>query len=637
MNQGCSSGSAQLEESLYKMLLENAAEAIEALDRNGVILYATPSILHWLGHRADDLAGTSSEDLVHPEDRSLWNEALSRAKDTPGVAAAPVALRMRHMDGSWRLMERVVKALAKPCGTIEFVVRSRCIAEPDETCEAAKESEALFRSLAECPMTGICIVQDGVFKYANTAFAEAYGYSAKELVDRSWRDLVFPEDIPAVAENMKRLGSGETNAVRLEFRGVRRDGEIIQVELFGNRTFYKGQAAVIGTFFDIIQGRPTAIGTQLDITERKRLETALLESENRFRILAEKSPVGIYMIQDGVFKYGNPKFLEMNGYEESELIGMPWRNLAYYKDHPLIEENLRKRETGEENTSNYEFRHCRKDGTLFNVEVFGGVTRHGGKTALIGTAVDISDRKRTERELALRAEELARSNADLEQFAYIASHDLQEPLRMVASFTELLARRYKGRLDSDADEFISFAVSGANRMKALINDLLAYSRVGTKARAFAPTDCQVALDSAVRNLAVAIMEHQARVRTSSPLPVVMADEVQLTQAFQNLIANAIKFHGAEPPLIEITAVEQEYEWIFSVKDNGIGIEPHHFDRIFAVFQRIHSQQDYPGTGIGLAICKKIVERHGGRIWVESEPGRGSCFQFTLPIRKDVAQ
>jgi light-regulated signal transduction histidine kinase (bacteriophytochrome) len=233
-----------------------------------------------------------------------------------------------------------------------------------------------------------------------------------------------------------------------------------------------------------------------------------------------------------------------------------------------------------------------------------------------------------ERKIAQR--ELARSNAELEQFAYVASHDLQEPLRMVASFTQLLAKRYRTKLDADADEFIGFAVDGARRMQLLLNDLLAYSRVGTRGKLFEPTDCNEVLQEALANLTTAIEESDAAVN-AGPLPKVAGDEVQLLQLFQNLISNALKFHNpGQPPQIRISAQREGSNWVFTVRDNGIGIAPEHQDRIFLIFQRLHQRHEYPGTGIGLALCKKIIERHGGRLWVESAPGQGATFYFTIP-------
>jgi signal transduction histidine kinase len=258
------------------------------------------------------------------------------------------------------------------------------------------------------------------------------------------------------------------------------------------------------------------------------------------------------------------------------------------------------------------------------------------RVTLVGTAVSfgllLAVFALLNREIAQRRaaeQELSRSNADLEQFAYVASHDLQEPLRMVASYTQLLARRYADRLDTDAHDFIRFAADGATRMQTLINDLLAYSRVGTRGEPLQPVESDAVCAQAIANLEKAIEESGAVV-TRAPLPRVLADASQLRQLFQNLISNALKFRGPERPRVEIAASRNGSEWRFSVCDNGIGIDSEHAQRIFVLFQRLHNRAEYPGTGIGLAICKKIVERHGGRIWVESESGKGATFWVALP-------
>ncbi|OGT17427.1 MAG: hypothetical protein A3J49_20225 [Gallionellales bacterium RIFCSPHIGHO2_02_FULL_57_16] len=242
---------------------------------------------------------------------------------------------------------------------------------------------------------------------------------------------------------------------------------------------------------------------------------------------------------------------------------------------------------------------------------------------------DITEFRYAQDKLAQRTKELSRSNQELEQFAYVASHDLQEPLRMVASYTQLIAQRYRGKLDKDADEFIGYAVDGATRMQAIINDLLMLSRVNTSNTAFAKTDTKIALDKALANLRLVIEEHGANIICGT-LPVLNADGSQLTQLFQNLISNALKFRGSNSPCVQVGAEFQDGEWVFHVRDNGIGIAPEYFERIFLLFQRLHNRTEYPGTGIGLTICKKIIDHHGGRIWVESEQGKGTTFYFTIP-------
>jgi light-regulated signal transduction histidine kinase (bacteriophytochrome) len=284
----------------------------------------------------------------------------------------------------------------------------------------------------------------------------------------------------------------------------------------------------------------------------------------------------------------------------------------------------------------------------YRIQLPGGAVKHiemsvsalkdatGNVTGFVIVMRDVTERIKLEEEIQKILGEVKRSNTDLEQFAYVASHDLQEPLRMVASYLGLLAKRYKGKLDTEADEFIGFAVDGATRMQRMIQDLLTYSRVTTQGKALLPVELDVTFSEAMDNLKIAIDENKATV-THDHLPKVMADASQMVRLFQNLVSNALKFHGKEPPVIHVGCKEGSEEWTISVKDNGIGIDPKQFNRLFIIFQRLVTREQYPGTGIGLAVCKRTVERHGGRIWVESEgEGKGTTFLFTLP-KKDFSK
>ena len=277
----------------------------------------------------------------------------------------------------------------------------------------------------------------------------------------------------------------------------------------------------------------------------------------------------------------------------------------------------------------------RADGTEFPVEATISQVTVRGQRLFTAIVRDITERLRADEALARQAEALARSNVELERFAYVASHDLQEPMRTVRSFAQLLQRRCAGQLTGDAVEYLRFITDGVGRMQALINDLLAYSRVTSQGAAFGPADCNHILAMVLENLQATIQSQRAEVIVE-PLPVALGDATQLGQVFQNLLVNAIKFHGDRPPRIRVSARETPAEWAFSVSDNGIGILPQYFERIFIIFQRLHTIEEYGGTGIGLAICKKIVERHGGRIWVESTAGEGSTFHFTIPKKERAA-
>jgi PAS domain S-box-containing protein len=322
------------------------------------------------------------------------------------------------------------------------------------------------------------------------------------------------------------------------------------------------------------------------------------------------------------------------GYRAEEMIGQPILRLLpedRHAEEPMILERLRRGER----VDHFETVRRTKDGRLLDVSVTISPLRdtHGTIIGASKIARDITAQKQLERELAQRATKLERLNAELQQFGYIVSHDLQEPLRTITNFVQLLAQRSHGKLDAEADTYMTFAVEGAQRMQALITDLMTYTRVGEKKQGDIAVDCGAVLAHVLDDLQLAITDSAAEV-TSDALPTVHGDASQLRLVFQNLIGNALKFRSATPPRIHVSARRDETQWVFSVRDNGIGLDLRQAERIFQVFQRLHTRREYTGTGIGLAICKKIVEQHGGRIWVESEPETGATFFFTLPAQKD---
>ena len=372
----------------------------------------------------------------------------------------------------------------------------------------------------------------------------------------------------------------------------------------------------------------------------------------RYQTLIEQIPAVVFMafLDKGMGEaYVSPQIEAILGFSQEEWLNDPVRWYKHVHPDDRGRWNIEAAEmflSGKPLRSVY--RVIARDGKVVSFHCEAKMVRHddGQPWFIHGVAFDITELKTAEAqlkkahdelevrvqertaELATANKELASSNAELEQFAYVASHDLQEPLRMITSFTQLLVSRYRGNLDTDADEFIHFIADGAKRMSSLINDLLEYSRVGTRGRPLSATDCSTVFELACNNLRVAIEEAGATI-TSDPLPKVMGDEMQLLQLFQNLIGNAVKFRGEQPVKVHVGVERQKGNWLFRISDNGIGIEPQHAERIFIIFQRLHNRLQYPGTGIGLAICKKIVERHGGRIWVESEPGAGATFCFFL--------
>ncbi|HYE38069.1 PAS domain S-box protein [Methylocaldum sp.] len=495
--------------------------------------------------------------------------------------------------------------------------------------EAGNKTESIFRTITENTPYALALVDHaGKIVLVNAYLEQLFGYSQEELLGRSI-DIFIPERFrvghDAYRQSFHNRPERKPMGMGRDLYGLRKNGEEIPIEIALSPIRIDGDLCVLAAI--------------ADITQRKQAEEVLRQSEARLNLALSSARAGTWdwdIPRDKVtWSDGSYLLLGLKP-GECEATAENWFNRVHPDDRAAVKETVdsvikRFMAQRTQDMFNLEYRVLHADGSIRWVNDRGQILygRYGRPVRMIGIMLDVTEHKAAEERLAAQAQELARSNAELQEFAYVASHDLQEPLRAVAGCVEIIRRRYQGKLDTRADEVITHAVEGATRMQNLINDLLAYSRIGSRDRPFEPTDCRSIITTVLANLEVAIRESGAEV-TYDDLPTIVADPGQLIQLFQNLISNAVKFRGDQVPLIHVGVTKQNSEWVFTVRDNGIGIEPHYFERIFRIFQRLHARHDYPGTGIGLAICKRVVERHGGRIWVESEPGYGTTFFFTFP-------
>jgi PAS domain S-box-containing protein len=544
-----------------------------------------------------------------------------------------------------------------------------------------KGAEHPYRILVESINEGaVSLTKNGDIMFCNKAFAGITGVPSSKLVTTSFKNYIARKDGDRFEQFWK--DAVEIN-IAAEFE-LKADHGPVAVLISCSPRLLEGEVAVFAVVSDISERKKAeaalreanerleqrviertaalrssrlaalnmmedALATQRKVEEanrelereiaaRKQTEEALSQSEERFRIAQELSPDGFTILRpvcdpqgrliDFTWVYENLAIARMNGTDPQTIVGQ--RLLERFPGHahsPFFEAFRQVAETGESRILEASYQgESIPDLTWFRTAVVPI-----GKDIAILTQ-DISERKRAEGALQKLMKDLKRSNTDLQQFAYIASHDLQSPLRNIEGFVQLLARRYHGKLDAKADEYINFITTGAKDMQALILDILEYSKVGSEGGTLEKTDMSLCIAKAISNLKEAIGEKNADITYDEGFPVIMGDSVQLTSLFQNLIGNAIKF-CEDTPKIRVSFRKEGANCLFSVKDRGIGIDPEDCKKIFAVFHRLHGKFEYHGTGIGLAICKKIVERHGGRIWVESELGKGSTFFFTLPARE----
>ncbi|WP_173977987.1 sensor histidine kinase [Magnetospirillum sp. UT-4] len=458
--------------------------------------------------------------------------------------------------------------------------------------------------------------------YCSPRFWSMLGFSpeAREANAAILKEYIHPDDVVRVEGAINQALTGAQQGFETEYRLRHRDGHYLPV---------LSRAYVLRDEF----GRAVRVsGSNMDLTERRHAEEAVHSSEEKLRALFDMAPVGIARnTMDGRFQEANGAFLRIVGYDIERL-----NTLSYWDLTPASYADEEARQLASLNSVGaygpYEKEYIHSSGRRVPVRLQGVLIEDSNGERYIWSIVeDVSERRAAEQALVEKSQELARSNDDLEQFAYVASHDLREPLRMVNSYVSLLERRYADKLDAEGREFIAFARDGAIRLDRLVLDLLDYSRVKRQGGDLVPVAADEAMTSALDTLHEVASGVGAEVVVEGPLPQVMAAPIQLQRLFQNLIGNALKYRAADrPPRITVTvAREPDGMWRFTVADNGIGIEPHYFERIFGIFQRLHTRDQYEGTGIGLALCRSIVEHHGGRLWVESEPGAGSRFHFTL--------
>jgi PAS domain S-box-containing protein len=611
-------------EERYRMLVDSVHNyAIFMMDPRGRIVSWNAGAERTKGYKAAEIIGRNFSCFFPPEDveRGRPEQVLRMA--TLSGRHEEQGMRVRK-DGSRFLASVVFTALRDAAGAL------RGFSEFSQDLSESKESEARYRGLLEAAPDAMVVVnQGGEIVLLNLQAEKQFGYYRDELVGQQVKRIIpegFAERLIADGTRTAAEALAQQIGMGIELAGRRKDGSMFPIELMLSPLANAEGILVTAAI--------------RDISVRKDAERRLARMEGRYRGLLEAAPDPMVLVNQGWdIVLVNLQAEKVFGYRRDELIGLSATRLISDGSVEQLVAYAGRSADGAfatENNSGIDVVGRHKDGTNFPIAVTLSPLETEEGTLLAVAIRDITTRKKAEAILQQTVADLNRSNEELGQFAYIASHDLQEPLRMVASYTQLLSKRYKGRLDSDADEFIAFAVDGANRMQRLIQDLLAYSQVGTKGQDLVDVSSEGALESAIVNLRGAIEDSGAQV-THDPLPIVLADAGQLIQLFQNLIGNAVKYQGPGVPRIHVSSERNgATKWNFSVTDNGLGIDAKYFEKIFGMFQRLHGREEFAGTGIGLAICKKIVERHGGKISVESELGRGSTFRFGMKGREATA-
>lgn len=605
-------------EKKYHDLYDNSPDMYLSADAaTGVITECNQTMTLLTGFTREEALGRTIAQFFSDDCAGTVAELLAGAAAGNDRGGAELTMRRRgHNTMPVQLTVHAVRnAAAQP---VEYRISCRDMRQ-------ARHMEKLDLFLQVAPVAVVMTDQAGKIVLVNGQTEKLFGFGPGELPGQPVERLL-PEGWaePDVAARPPFQSPDRPQNVTRELCARRKDGSRLPIEISLSQVSTNAGGRIIACI--------------VDITQRRRAEEMRMEAEranSRLAAIVEFSrDAMIGMDMNGTVTTWNAGAERLFGYAREEMTGAEIFVLTppdRIQEQREIPESIRLGVPIEY----LETRYLTKSGESIDVSVTVSPIRDAAGKVIGASQVarDISKRKRAEAELARRTEELGRSNRDLEQFAYVASHDLNEPLRAVAGSLELLNRRYAGRLDEKASEYISHAIGGAGRMQKLIADLLEFSRVGSRGGDFSHIAAQSSLDNAMDNLRSAIRETHALI-TADPLPKLNADPSQMALLFQNLLGNAIKFRGPNPPRIHVSAHREPSQWVLSVRDSGLGIPPKYFERIFDIFQRLHTRQEYPGTGIGLAICKRIMERHGGRIWVESVPGERTTFYCAFPARTE---
>ncbi|MCL5073460.1 MAG: PAS domain S-box protein [Actinobacteria bacterium] len=612
----------------YKYLVDNVTDAIGIVDSEDILIYSNKAHDKLYGYKKGKMLGRNIYKIAIPTESQIKvADQIEKSIKEKGFWRGETDIQNKNgkkipvLISSTELRNEYGNKIGR-VGILKNITELKQI--EDELKKASLYSRALIEASLDPLVT---ISRDGKITDVNNATETATGISRQELIGKDFSDY-FTEPEKAKKGYKQVFLQGFVRDYPLTIKHI--SGKTTDV--LYNATIYKNEAGEVQGVFAAAR----------DITDRKRME----DDRKKLEVAIERANI-VDAMGDGLVITGkkgtvttvNKSFAEMTGFKENELVGKNTADLikklvkpddiqrvsASFKSHP-----------GGKTTPVIGFTITSNDGREIPVALTTSIVKdsNGKLSSIIATFKDITVLKQAENILNQTIEKLEISNNELSQFAYVASHDLQEPLRVISNYVQLLARRYKDKLDSDANDFIGFIEDRTIRLQNMINDLLSYSRINTRIKPFEPVNLEDVVNYVISNLQISIDKKGSTI-TKGSLPIVNADFSQLTNLFQNLIGNAIKFKSNNPPRIVVKSKKEKDNWIISVADNGIGIESQYFDRIFEIFQTLHTKDEYPGTGIGLAICKRIVERHGGKIWVKSEIDKGSTFYFTLPVKEKL--